>query len=54
MITLDPISTEPNEVTNAKILAISEDLLEGFQERRFHQIAQQTGLPLEVVLEQHR
>ena len=50
MITLDPISVEPTEATNTRILSVSEDLLEGFHERPFDAIAERTGLPLEQVL----
>jgi len=39
---------------NAKILAISEDRLTGFQIDPFGAVAQQTGLPVETVLERVR
>ena len=54
MITLEPISVEPTEATNARILSVSEDLLEGFKEQPFDEIAQRTGLPVEQVLEHIR
>ncbi|NIP94905.1 MAG: Lrp/AsnC family transcriptional regulator, partial [Akkermansiaceae bacterium] len=43
--------TEHDEATNAAILAVSEDLVSGFQEHPFHVIAKQSGVPLETVLE---
>jgi DNA-binding Lrp family transcriptional regulator len=45
------IPTEHDDPINAKILAISEDLVSGFQERPFHIIAEKSGVPLETVLE---
>ena len=43
--------TEHDDEINMKILAISEDLVSGFQEQPFHVIAEQSGVPLETVLE---
>lgn len=48
------IPVEHNETTNARILAISEDLIAGFQREPFHVIAQQSGVPLATVLERIR
>ncbi|MFP6879616.1 MAG: Lrp/AsnC family transcriptional regulator [Roseibacillus sp.] len=45
------IPTEHDDEINMKILAISEDLVSGFQEQPFHVIAEQSGVPLETVLE---
>ncbi len=48
------IPTEYNDEINARILAVSEDLIAGFARQPFHAIAEQSGLPLEVVLERIR
>ena len=48
------IPTEHDEETNARILSVSEDLVEGFQEKPFHVIAEQSGVALELVLERIR
>ena len=48
------IPTEHDEETNASILSVSEDLVEGFQEKPFHVIAEQSGVTLELVLERIR
>ena len=45
------IPVEHDDPINAKILSVSEDLVEGFQRQPFHIIAEQSGVPLEVVLE---
>ena len=45
------IPTEHDEEINARILSVSEDLVEGFQEQPFHVIAEHSGVPLETVLE---
>ncbi len=45
------IPVEHNDPINARILAISEDLIAGFQRQPFHLIAEQSGLPLATVLE---
>jgi DNA-binding Lrp family transcriptional regulator len=47
-----PVDTA--DPVNAAILAVSEDRLQGFQEAPFHQIAQQSGVELETVLERIR
>lgn len=54
MITIDPISVEPSDATNKRILSVSEDLLEGFSEQPFDEIARRTELPVEQVLEHIR
>ncbi len=48
------VPTEHDEVTNARILAVSEDSVPGFVRYPFQVIAEQSGLPLEVVLERIR
>lgn len=48
------IPTEHTDPINARILAISEDLVSGFQRQPFHVIAERSELPLEVVLERIR
>jgi DNA-binding Lrp family transcriptional regulator len=45
------IPVEHNEAINARILAISEDLIAGFQRQPFHLIAEKSGVPLATVLE---
>src|SRR6187431_3443387 len=45
------IPTEHTEATNARILAVSEDLIAGFVRKPFHLIAEKSGVPFEVVLE---
>ena len=42
--------SEHDDPIHAQILSVSEDLVAGFQEKPFHVIAQQSGLPLETVL----
>ncbi len=44
------IPTEHTDPTNARILAVSEDLVSGFQRQPFHVIAERSGVPLEDVL----
>src|SRR5882757_228547 len=44
-----PVST--NDPTNAKILAVSEDQLQGFQRDPLGEIARQSGVELPVVIE---
>lgn len=44
------IPVEHTDPVNARILAISEDLVAGFQRQPFHVIAEQSALPLETVL----
>ncbi len=51
------LSVVPYEISdpiNARILAISEDKLQGFQRHPFHEIARQAELELDVVLERIR
>jgi DNA-binding Lrp family transcriptional regulator len=48
------IPVEHSDPTNAAILAISEDLIAGFQRHPFHLIAEKSDLPLETVLERIR
>jgi len=48
------IPIETADPVNAAILAVSEDRLQGFQEEPFHEIARQSGVPLETVLERIR
>jgi len=48
------IPTEHTEETNARILAVSEDLIAGFVRKPFHVIAEQSGVPFETVLERIR
>ncbi|MEO8614777.1 MAG: Lrp/AsnC family transcriptional regulator [Luteolibacter sp.] len=45
------IPADHNDPINARILAISEDLIAAFQRQPFHQIAEKSGVPLEIVLE---
>ena len=45
------VPVEHTDPINAKILAISEDLIAGFQRQPFHLIAEKSGVPLETVLE---
>ena len=46
-----PIPTEHDDPVNAKILAVSEDLVSGFHPRPFDVIAERSGQPLDTVLE---
>ena len=48
------IPTAISDPTNAKILAVSEDLVAGFQRKPFHVIAEKSELPLETVIERIR
>jgi DNA-binding Lrp family transcriptional regulator len=48
MPTITPV--EHSDPINAQILAISEDLVSGFQRQPFHLIAEKSGVPLETVL----
>ena len=50
-MTTAPIPTEHTETINAQILAVSEDLVGGFQEWPFQSIAEKSGHSLETVLE---
>lgn len=48
------LPTEHTDPINARILAVSEDLVAGFVRQPFHSIASQSGVPLETVLERIR
>lgn len=48
------IPTSISDPTNAKILAISEDLIPGFQREPFQLIAEKSAIPLETVIERIR
>lgn len=48
------IPVEHNDPVNARILAVSEDLVSGFQRQPFHVIAEKSGVDLETVLERIR
>ena len=48
------IPVEHTDPVNARILAISEDLISGFQRAPFHLIAEKSGVPLATVLERIR
>ena len=48
------IPTEHDDPTNAQILSVSEDLVSGFQRQPFEIIAEQSGVPLDTVLERIR
>ena len=48
------IPVEHSDSVNASILAISEDLIAGFQRRPFHVIAEKSGVPLGTVIERIR
>ncbi|NQX02436.1 Lrp/AsnC family transcriptional regulator [bacterium] len=48
------VPVEHSDPINASILAISEDLIAGFQRHPFQLIAEKSGLPLERVLERIR
>ncbi|MFN5579265.1 MAG: Lrp/AsnC family transcriptional regulator [Akkermansiaceae bacterium] len=45
------IPTSVSDPINAKILAVSEDLIAGFQRHPFQMIAEKSGVPLEIVME---
>src|SRR6187549_807743 len=45
------IPVEHNDPINAKILAISEDKIEGFVREPFEEIANRSGVPIETVME---
>jgi len=47
-------SIEHNDPVNARILAISEDKIQGFVREPFAEIAERAGVPLETVLERIR
>lgn len=44
------IPVEHTDPVNARILAISEDLVAGFQRQPFHVIAEKSGVPIDTVL----
>jgi DNA-binding Lrp family transcriptional regulator len=48
------IPTSISDPINAKILAISEDLVSGFQRHPFQVIADKSGVSLETVIERIR
>ncbi len=48
------IPVEHNEPLNASILAISEDLISGFQRHPFQMITEKSGVPLDTVIERIR
>ncbi len=48
------IPVEHSDPVNSSILAISEDLIAGFQRHPFQLIAEKSGLPLETVIERIR
>ncbi len=48
------IPVEHSDPVNASILAISEDLIAGFQRQPFHVIAEKSEVPLEIVIERIR
>ena len=48
------VPAEHTEETNARILAVSEDKIAGFVRDPFREIADQSGVPLETVLERIR
>ena len=50
-MTQAPIPISIDEAINAKILAVSEDQIAGFQVDPFEQISQRSGVPLPVVLD---
>ena len=45
------LPVEHNDPINAKILAISEDKIEGFVREPFAEIAARSGVPVETVME---
>ncbi len=51
---MQTVPVEHSDPINAKILAVSEDLVSGFQRQPFHVIAEQSGVPLGTVLERIR
>lgn len=48
------IPTAVSDPTNAKILSVSEDLIDGFQRKPFHIIAEKSGVSLGIVIERIR
>lgn len=51
---MSDIPTEHDEATNAKILEVSEDMVQGFIRYPFQAIAEKSGVPLETVIERIR
>ncbi|MFM2178091.1 MAG: hypothetical protein RL015_2189 [Verrucomicrobiota bacterium] len=49
-----PIPTEHTDEINARILAVSEDCVKGFNQHPFQYIAEQSGLPFDTVIERIR
>ena len=45
------IPTEHTDPINSQILAVSEDLIAGFQAHPFELIAEKSGVPFDVVIE---
>ena len=52
--TAPSVPVEHTDPVNAQILAISEDLISGFQRQPFHVIAEKSGVALEMVIERIR
>ncbi|MGY8687379.1 MAG: Lrp/AsnC family transcriptional regulator, partial [Verrucomicrobiales bacterium] len=50
-MSMKQVPIEHDDPINAQILAISEDLVAGFQESPFHIIAEKSGVDLDTVLE---
>ena len=48
------IPVEHTDPVNSQILAISEDLISGFQRQPFHEIAEKSGVAVETVIERIR
>ena len=48
------VPVEHSDETNARILAVSEDMVQGFVRQPFHAIAERSGVPLDIVLERIR
>lgn len=48
------LPTEHNDPINAQILAVSEDLIAGFQRQPFHVIAEKSGVALDTVIDRIR
>jgi DNA-binding Lrp family transcriptional regulator len=53
-MTATSVPTTLDDATNAAILSVSEDQLQGFQADPFGVIAERTGLPIETVIERVR
>ena len=49
-----PIPTEHTDEINARILAVSEDCVKGFNQHPFQYIAEQSGLTFDTVIERIR